>query len=236
MQPSKPRLIDYIMITPDAQTRIFDLRYQVELYEIFHGTRLSRTLHALCTPVITWSLFVLATLIPLRGPALMAALPAATLNGAFGLMGVLLLWYLRLDALVTLIAAPILVAMWITSSLFSAALGGAAGWYGLGLLVVGSTIQDFSHAVEPLPPPLSGSGHFGKGKSILAEMPLKMRIYTLIGGLSIFAFLELISSPRIFAVQILNSLRRFGYKKDFYEKVTATAREVLRGDRLLSTL
>ena len=237
MKTTKPRLIDYLMITPDAQTRIFDLQYQVELYEIFHRTRLSRTLHTLCTPIITWSMFILAARIPLRGPALMAQFSMGTeINAAFVLMGVLLLWYLKLDALVALTAAPILVTMWITSNLFSAALGGTAGWYGLSLMFICSTIQDVSHAVEPLPPPLSGNDHFGEGKAVLARMPLKMRIYTLVGGITIFAVLELISSPRIFVVQILSILKRFGYKKDFYEKATATAHEVLRGNRLLSTL
>jgi len=214
-----PRLIDYLMIAPDAQTRVLDFQYQIMLFELFHRARLTRTVHTVVTPLVIWGFFLLVTAAPF---------------GAATFLALLLVWYFALDGLVGLTAAPILGAMWLAAEWARGLAPETAVGWGLGVVAAGSLLETFSHSVEPLPPPWSGSGGFLPGKAILADVPLRRRLLALLAGMTIFAGLELISSPRILAVHLARGLARLGYRRDFYAAATATARGILAGRRLLS--
>ncbi len=215
----KGRLIDYLMVAPDAQIRIFDFRYQIMLFELFHRTRLTRTVHLVGTPLIVWALFLLAASLPLGGPALLL---------------LLLAWYLKLDVLVGLAAAPLLAAMWLLAERVNAVAPDRADWWGLGIVVGGATLESLSHAVEPLPPPWSGGDGFLPGQAILAAVPLRVRLWGVLAGVTIFAALELMSSPRILSVHLARGLARLGHRRERYAAAAATARQILAGERVLS--
>lgn len=211
---TRPRLIDYLMIAPDAHVRVLDFQYQIVLFELFHRARLTRIIHTVVTPVIIWGFFLLVTAAPFGGAAF---------------LGLLLIWYLKLDGLVGLTAAPLLGAMWLAAEWARGLVPETAAWWGLGVVAAGSLLETFSHSVEPLPPPWSGSTGFLSGKAILAPVSLRTRLCTLALGVTIFAALELVSSPRIFAVHLSRGLARLGYRRDLYAAATTTAREILAG-------
>ena len=56
----------------------------------------------------------------------------------------------------------------------------------------------------------------------------------LLAALTIFPVLEFVASPRIFAVLLARGLARFGHRRDRCEDATATALEILAGERVLA--
>ena len=200
--PTEPRTswIDYALVVPDAQTRGFDWEYQLKLYVDFHTHWLARSLHAICTPLVVWALFVLTASWSITLPWL----PLPALNHGFNLAGVaavvLMAAYARMDRLMALWMAPLIVANWLTASLFADAGGGTAQLYAWLLLGVASVTQSLSHYHEPIPRP------WGTGEDQFwvwwAENPIGMRIAVL-AAYPLFALLELVSSPRIYPLGLV---------------------------------
>jgi hypothetical protein len=58
------RLVYEALIVPGAHTRVFDSAFQLELYEVFHTTTITRVGHLLCTLIANVSLLALATAVP----------------------------------------------------------------------------------------------------------------------------------------------------------------------------
>jgi uncharacterized membrane protein YGL010W len=134
---------------------VLDRGLQMTLYELFHTNRISRVGHAVCTPIVCFS--ALATLAqvrlpwPLDAPYLSPALPLAALLAANGY-----LYGRRIGVLTTAVVAMITIA----ATLFAADGIPHALAFSVGGMVLAGALQTWSHAFEPVPPPLSGQRDF----------------------------------------------------------------------------
>lgn len=228
MEAAKPSLIEHLLTIPEAQVRIFDLKWQSTFYTVFHQTRTSKVLHTLCMAPIVFTLFALASFIDFSDASLVSSLPSATaINGAFVVLLISVIWYMLMDATIGLVSLPVLFTFWILANAFNAYFGSDGIYIAFGTLFFFSFIQTVSHQPEPVPPPHSGSKKFVAYKkwAKTASLGQKMKVIVLF---PVFTCVELISSPRLLPVQILRLMHRFGYKKDLEAETTALAKRVLK--------
>lgn len=227
MQTSKNDLLHTLLTIPEAQVKILDIAWQSAFYNVFHQTRTSRLLHALCMAPIVLSMFVLVAFIPVGGISLIPGLPEFTaINGAFAMAILFGIWYLAMDIGVGLVSLPLMVAFWLFANAMHM-LGGPYTWaVALGVLIVASLIQTISHQPEQVPPPHSGTDGFKDYEHWIDDAPLahKAKVMALF---PVFTLVETISSPRLFAVQLLRLMHKFGYKKDLEKLTRKRAQRVL---------
>lgn len=220
-------LLDHLLTIPEAQVKIFDLEWQSAFYSVFHQTRTSKLLHAFCMAPIVISLFVLTSYIGFGGHAVLPwAAGITAINGAFVLMLVSAAWYLAMDVRVGLLAIPFLISFWLTANAVNF-YGGAMAWQiTLGVLFLAAAIQTISHQPELVPPPHSGSAGFKQFSQWVEDTSLASRVRIAL-MFPLFTLLELVSSPRLFAVQLLRLMHRFGYKPELKALTEKRARRVL---------
>jgi cation/acetate symporter len=133
------------VIVPQAHVR-FDPLFQTEMYELFHRRALARLGHLVCTPLINI--------------ALLAALALALPHGAFIGAAAIALWSLYVDRAAGAIMIPIAFAAALVASAIAPQLGAHGLVLALGAAWAGALLQALSHAVEPIPPPWTGSHAF----------------------------------------------------------------------------
>lgn len=227
MATQRISITEHLLTIPEAQVRIFDLKWQSTFYTVFHQTKTSRLLHTFCMAPIVFSLFILASYIDFSDAALMTSLPAVTaVNGALVVLLISATWYLLMDVAVGLATLPIILGFWVLANVFSASLGVNGIYLAVGMLLLFSFIQTVSHQPEPVPPPHSGSKKFIAYKKWIktATIGQKLKVIVLF---PVFTFVELISSPRLLPVQVLRLMHRFGYRKDLEKETTELAKRVL---------
>src|SRR5262249_34217556 len=135
----------HALIVPAVHHRVLDDGFQREMYELFHRKALCRAGHAVCTPIIMLGLFLLG-----------ASIGRAPIDAGLALGVVLAAWYLASDRVVGGIMVGLIVALQIAARVLAGALGPSARVAALGIVVAGTLLQTWSHAIEDVPPPLSG--------------------------------------------------------------------------------
>ena len=208
----EPSFVDLVLVEPAVYWRVFSLDYQAEQFEVFHRSAVTRWTHYVGTPIIVWA-FLLLTLGIRIGPLPVAVLLAVALGA----------WYVRLDAVVGLVAdAEVVVLL---------ALAWLASGRGLGVttavlvLVVAAAAQNVSHSVEPVPPVLTGRG-FEPFPVYWAHASTPHRVRLLMLNF-LYLPLELVSAPRLLPVHVMRAMHRFGWRTDQAADVRARATTIL---------
>jgi hypothetical protein len=191
-------IVRWLTIVPAAHYRLLDTSFQMNLYRLFHGRALSRVSHAVCTPIVT--LFMLASLehatlggVPLSWPfALLVAAYGFAYGPAVGLALTPVVALLALGANVVARDASLPVAL--------------AGMF------LFAAFQAWSHALEPVPPPVSGADGFVPVGQWWRASSVGRRVAAIVLSGTVFALLELIASPKVLACQVLDYLFAFGYR------------------------
>lgn len=223
----KYTVVDHLLTIPEAQTRIFDLEWQSTFYTVFHQTRTSRLLHALCMAPICFSLFLLATYWDLGTGSLFRTLPELTaINGSIIILMICSIWYIAMDRTVGFATMPVILGFWLLANGTHYLMGMSGVWFGLALLFGASAIQTISHQPEQVPPPHSGTDKFMSFPEWQQKASFwhKFKVSVMF---PIFTMVELISSPRLMPVQILRLMHKFGYRKDMEARNNLRARRVL---------
>ncbi|MFT5104205.1 MAG: YGL010W-like membrane protein [Candidatus Latescibacterota bacterium] len=228
METAKTSIVEHLLTIPEAQVRIFDLKWQSTFYTVFHQTKTSKLLHTLCMAPIVFSLFALASYVEFSDAYLFEAFPIITVvNGALLVFVISAIWYLIMDITVGLVTVPIILTFWLLANAFNAVFGTDGVYLALITLFTFSFIQTLSHQPEPVPPPHSGSKKFVAFKkwAKIASVSQKIKVITLF---PVFTCVELISSPRLLPVQVLRLMHRFGFRKDLEKETTERAKRVLK--------
>jgi len=191
-------IVRWLTIAPAAHYRLLDTSFQMNLYRLFHGRALSRVAHAVCTPIVT--LFMLAALGHATVGGVPLSWPFALLVAAYGF---------AFGAAVGVALAPVV-------ALLTVGAGVVARDASLPLAVAGmflfAALQAWSHALEPVPPPLSGEAGFVPVGQWWRTSSVARRAAAVAMSASVFALLELIASPKVLACQVLDYLFAFGYR------------------------
>ena len=207
-----PSFVDLVLVEPDVYWRVFSLDYQAEQFEVFHRSALTRWTHYVGTQAIVWA-FLLLTMGMRIGSIPVAVLLAIGLGA----------WYLRLDAVVGLVAdvqVVILLALaWLASS------RGLGVTTAVLVLVVAAAAQNISHSVEPVPPVLTGRG-FETFPVYWAHASTPHRVRLLLLNF-LYLPLELVSAPRLFPVHVMRAMHRLGWRPDQADDVRARATTIL---------
>jgi uncharacterized membrane protein YGL010W len=201
------RLLYEALIVPSAHTRVFDAAFQLEVYEVFHTRAATRWGHLFCTPVVNVSLLALATALPFTPPA---ALGWLTFDGAVLAALIALVLYVAVHGAWAVVMIPVLAVSVGLAQAVAAALGPSLLPVALAVAFTAALLQTFSHAFEPVPPPWSGGYRWITMKEFLVRTPpLRLAALSAIAVL-IFPVLEFWASPRIWPVQIAQSMMRAG--------------------------
>ena len=210
--PGRPRFLDLVLVDRDVYWRVLSLDYQVEQFEVFHRSRLTRWTHYAGTQVIVGA-FLLAGTGRSVGPVPVMLLLAAALTA----------WYLSMDVVTGAVAGVQVAALSGVAGLLSGA--------GLGLreavwaLVAAAAAQNLSHSVEPVPPVLTGRG-FEPFPLFWARATTWERVRVV--ALNVFYLpLELVSAPRLFPVHVVQALYRAGWRRAWADDVRARAGAIL---------
>jgi hypothetical protein len=208
--PSFARLV---LVEPGVYTRVFDLDYQAEQFELFHGHASTRWTHYLGTQVIVASLLLLTWELRV-GPVALAVVVTAGLGG----------WYVAMHRAVGVVAAlQVVVLATLVAGLRDAfALTPAHAVIALGLCALA---QNLSHAREPVPPALTGRG-FEPFPLYWSKATTWERVRLLLLN-TLYLPLELVSAPRLFAVHVLRALHRLGWRRPWADDVRARAQAML---------
>jgi uncharacterized membrane protein YGL010W len=190
-------VVRYLTIVPQAHYAVLDRGLQMTLYELFHTNRISRVGHAVCTPIVCFS--ALATLAqvrlpwPLDAPYLSPALPLAALLAANGY-----LYGRRIGVLTTAVVAMITIA----ATLFAADGIPHALAFSVGGMVLAGALQTWSHAFEPVPPPLSGQRDFLSFGVWWSQGSPGRKLAAVALATTAFIALEILASFRILPCQL----------------------------------
>jgi len=209
------RVLRHALIVPAVHRRVLDDGFQREMYELFHRKAVCRIGHAVCTPVIMLGLFLLGV-----------SAGRAPLDASLALSLLLAAWYLASERVVGGIMVALILVLQVAARLLAGALGPSAHAAALGLVVTGVLLQTWSHAIEDVPPPVSGAdGWVPIGTWIRRLRPARFAYVVL---LSSFApLLELWGTPRVWPLQVLHLLMRAGYRPELKERIDARVAEIV---------
>jgi hypothetical protein len=209
---ASPSLVQLLFIEPSAFVRVLDLDYQAERFAVFHVHALTRWTHYLGTPLMLAALFLLAW------PFAVGPVPAPVLLGL-----ALSAWYLRLDWTVGLAGTVALAGLALLAGGAHQALGWGPG-PALAAVALLAGALNLSHAVEPVPPTLTGRG--------FEAFPVFWRRATADQRLRVLALnaaylpLEVVSAPRLFPVHVLRALHTLGWRRAWSADVARRAEAV----------
>lgn len=209
-------LVDLILIERGVYVRVLDLDYQAEQFEVFHTHASTRWVHYLGTQVIVGAFLVAGWNVELSG------LPLAPF-----VMGVLGAWYLAMHRAVGLVATGQVVVLGVAS--FFAARAGVTATHALAALGLAALAQNLSHSVEPVPPMLTGR-QFEPFPVFWSQASWSERVRLLALNM-LYAPLELVSAPRLFAVHVLRAMHRLGFAPGWANEIRARAGRILKGER-----
>ncbi len=213
----RPSLAETILIVPAAHTRITDVAFQLEMYELFHRSLGSRLGHMLGTPAIL-----------LGAMTLMQRAPQSIgLVLAFALVALMALWGGFIDRAVGVATAALGGGLVLASAAMANALGPQATTVALGLVLGGTGVQTFSHMFEPVPPPQSGSGEFVPVGRWVRAVTVRELARSFVLTFGVFYWLELWATPRIWPVQILHLMMRAGYRPELRRRLEDRAAQIV---------
>lgn len=199
-RPSESRahaFLRYLTIVPRAHYAVLDADLQMTLYQVFHTHRISRIGHAVCTPIVCFSaLAALAQVrlpLPLDAPHLSLALPFAVLLAANGY-----LYGRRIGGLTTAVVALMALA----ATFFAAAGIPHALALSVGGMLLAGALQTWSHAFEPVPPPLSGQRDFASLGVWWSQASSGRKLAAAALATTAFIALEVLASFRILPCQL----------------------------------
>jgi hypothetical protein len=201
-----------LFIVPASHTRIVDLSFQVEMYELFHRTPTARAGHMIGTSTLLFGVFVLAS----HAPGILAPLLAAALIVWLAVCG------FTLDRLTGLITALYGIALAIAAQ--RSRLGMSMG---VALTLVGCAAQTFSHLFEDVPPPLSGTTGFVSFRAWFWRLDALQALRAAAQTLVIFYWLEFWAGFRILPLQVLHLLMRAGRRPRLRSALDARIAEIL---------
>jgi hypothetical protein len=204
--------VQLVLVEPAAFVRVLDLDYQAERFAVFHRTALTRWTHYLGTPLMLAALFLVAW------PFAVGPVPAPLLLGL-----TLSAWYLRLEPTVGLACTFALAGLAVLAAAAHHTLGWGPG-PGLAAVALLAAALNLSHAVEPVPPTLTGRGFeafpvFWRR----ATTGQRLRVLALNGA---YLPLEVVSAPRLFPVHVLRALHRLGWRRAWSADVARRAEAV----------
>lgn len=213
--------VSMLLVVPEAHVRQLDLHFQTAWYDVFHRTRPNQISHVLCMGPIVWVMLVFACLVPLPGltpPGLdLGLVLACALLAAYGTM----------DRGLGLVMAPVMAAIWASAHLLVGALGAGALPLALVVLAVAGALQTWTHAFEDIPPPLSGAEGWVTVSEWRRKTSLPRLMLTFVLSLSVYILVEIISSPRLFGVQVFKLMLCLGYKPSVRAEIAAESRRIL---------
>lgn len=190
-------LVRYLTIIPQAHYAVLDTDLQMTLYELFHTSRISRVAHAVCTPVVCLSALAALAQVglpaPLDAPRPSLALPVAVLLCAHGF-----LYGRRIGALTTAVVAVLTLA----ASLYAAAGVPHPLALAVAVMLIAGALQTWSHAFEPVPPPLSGQRDFLSLGVWRSQASIGRKLAAAALAMTAFIALELLASFRILPCQL----------------------------------
>jgi uncharacterized membrane protein YGL010W len=190
-------LLRYLTIVPQAHYAVLDRDLQMTLYELFHTNRISRAGHAVCTPIVCFSALAALAQIslppPLDAPYLSPALPLAALLVANGYL------HGRRTGVLT---SAVVAMMTLAAMLFAAEGIPHALALSVGGMLLASALQTWSHAFEPVPPPLSGQRDFVSFGLWWSQRSPGRKLAAVALSATAFIALELLASFRILPCQL----------------------------------
>jgi hypothetical protein len=208
-----PGLLALILVEPGVYVRVLDLDYQAEQFEVFHRHASTRWTHYLGTQLIVAAFLLLASFASV-GPVPLAVVAA----------GALAAWYVAMDRVVGVMASlqvgALLVLTWVARDAL-----GLQPLHALGMLGLAALAQNLSHAREPVPPTLTGRG-FEPFPTYWTRATAWERVRLLLLN-ALYAPMELVSAPRLFAVHVLRALHRLGWNRAWAEDVTHRAEAIV---------
>lgn len=216
---TEPTLAQRLFIVPEAHFRVDALRFQLEMYELFHRTTIGRLGHAAGTPLALVGWFALAFGVH---TALGIALVLAVGGGMVGNIS-------RFDRLVALLTALE------TGLLAALALGVVHGapslacWVGAGLVLAGTAMQTLSHLAEDIPPPQSGQPGFVRAGDWFRALTLREAVRSTVMTMVVFFWLEAWAGLRILPLQLLHLAMRLGHRPELRRSLDARLEEIVSG-------
>jgi hypothetical protein len=209
---SEPSFLELVLVERDVYWRVLSLDYQAEQFEVFHRSALTRWTHYVGTHLIVWA-FLLLTIRANIGPVPVAVLLAIAL----------IAWYVRLDRVVGVVAGFDVVVLLGLAAFASSR--GLTPLTAVAVLVVVAAAQNVSHAVEPVPPVLTGRG-FEPFPVFWSQASAWHRVRVLL--LNVFYLpLELVSAPRLFPVHAMRAMHKLGWRPEQAAEVESRALAIL---------
>ena len=211
----RSNLINTLFIAPRAQTNIFDLDYQLYLFELLHQANLNRWTHYIgiaLSPFLFYSLGMQVGHLDIVFLVLFAGmhLGMALRN--------------RLGQLVPLILG-IHALCWLVSVVFLKNVLTLSGpWYlnPIFYLILWPTLQGITHSLEEkIPPPWGGEKLWAATRDLFAKNPPHILLIA-VALFPMYAFLEFISTPRLFFVIILRVAQWINLKPDWLKQLDGT--------------
>lgn len=196
--------LEHLLIVPSAHVRVGDFDFQAATYEEFHQHWGTRILHMLCTPLVLLGALLLLNQIPLEIAQL--DVPVGGVVLATGLAA----YFVGLDALVGVVAIPLVAALLALSVSLTHALGGSAAWIGAAMTIGAAMVQAGSHLFEDVPPPWSGAAPRPFRAVVRDASP---RLLLGLVGLTLVSFaLEWWASFRVLGLQLNFVLMKLGLR------------------------
>jgi uncharacterized membrane protein YGL010W len=197
----------HLLIVPGAHVRVGDFDFQAATYEEFHVDWRTRVLHMACTPIVLVGALVALGAVPIDiALGSWGEVPACTVVLATGLAA----YFVGLDAIVGVVAIPIVAGLLAASIAIGRALGDHALVVGALASIGAAIVQAGSHLFEPVPPPWSGSTPRPL-RAVLREATPRLLLGLLALTLVSFA-LEWWASFRVLGLQINFVLMRAGLR------------------------
>jgi hypothetical protein len=199
------RFLRTMFIVPMAQIRIFDLPYQVYVFEVFHASRANRWSHYIGIPVSLAALYILLSPLPL-GPEIALAIVVAVQIGMCvggGLRSLIPLVVLANSAL-WLLSLHVLDRVFV--------FGGSWWAHPAFHVLLWPALQYTTHLLErDLPPPWSGNDQWISTLAFVRGATPRL-VVKAIAFAPLHVIVELVSMHRNSFVLLLLTLERLGYR------------------------
>ena len=204
-------------VVPSTNVTNFSLRYQSYLNDIFHTTPVARIGHAVAMPCIV---ILLSLAVHTLGGEMVAVLFQAGLT----------VWWLSWAAIERdwvwgLALALFSALVWLASSTLAA--HAVAPWLPLAAC---AAIQMLSHVLEPLPPRVSRLSYWTSVRAHLTRGSLRqrlLRIQHVVGQMVFGAIAEILASPRLICVIVLELLWLCGHRSEMKAEWKAASRKAV---------
>jgi len=247
-------VLDYVLIAPLTLVTPLNLFYQMYLFEIFHTNYISRGIHFLMMPFVTWTYLLFAAYfeVPFFDSNPTTICPSTAdcrsvdifaIRGNALLAGFFLLWWIiwgfRAKApAMGFFMIPHLFLMWVTSNVFHSLTKYADGatWYSpapmlanpLFLAPLFAFIQALSHLAEDLPPRMNGTDHWMNFTQFFNRYwNQKWYMVVLLAIPTLFSPMnEFLAGPRLLPLVMLRQMYALGYNEEQWQEIQAVIKTV----------